>query len=597
MFSWATFCFAQDLQRLHISNSDPRWGETVTISYISPDSSTFGKPGSLDTLYCAAIVTGARPEHAIVQKMLQLDAKNFEAKFTVPDSTYSLRIEVTTPTERAPDGITIFTCRTSDWKPTPGYVIVKTQNVDSSLTMDLATYPKHYSAYLEAYDRENELQQTNQIKVSEKEFGAWISSLISRMKSNPDNTPAWYLTLASLYIQKGKDSIGHIELTTASKILEYDPIFNDAKFWNHFFSPVMNLKGEVAFDFVPGRIIAPIVERNPQSTMAAGWIRHTAVDTMMPSSAFEDVIEHWGNSHDVDVLLSISRAYAYGNGPLYDPEKALVWCDRAEENWRTHGGFYSGENIWGSMGRIEAIIAQKIHILSDMGKIGEAADVAAKGLLIVNKSSAKQKIASTMAKAYLDYGRWDDAKQEYGIALALSTRSDLPGLKTLYEKCKQGNETQADFAKRLIATYGGNVNLPAIPDFEFTTLDGTKGTLAALRGKVVVIDCWFTMCAGCATERPSLNHLVDSYKGNPNVVFLSIALDDENTLKNYFKKAESKLTVVPDGQDICTKLGVSVYPTHIIVGRDGTTLGYENGGNEKEGELMRPKIEEALTTK
>ena len=95
-------------------------------------------------------------------------------------------------------------------------------------------------------------------------------------------------------------------------------------------------------------------------------------------------------------------------------------------------------------------------------------------------------------------------------------------------------------------------------------------------------------------EHNSLNRLVDSFHGDTNVVFLSIALDDEAALARNAQRTESKFKIVPNGDAICAKLGVTGYPTHIIISRDGKTLGYELGGSESEGEAMRPKVEQAL---
>ena len=95
-------------------------------------------------------------------------------------------------------------------------------------------------------------------------------------------------------------------------------------------------------------------------------------------------------------------------------------------------------------------------------------------------------------------------------------------------------------------------------------------------------------------ERPSLNALVDSFHGDTNIVFLSVALDDVATLERHLKTSQSKFKIIPHGEEICGKLGVTGYPTHIIIGRDGTTLGFELGGSTTEGEQMRPKIEAAL---
>ncbi len=48
------------------------------------------------------------------------------------------------------------------------------------------------------------------------------------------------------------------------------------------------------------------------------------------------------------------------------------------------------------------------------------------------------------------------------------------------------------------------LNQPA-PDFSVTDMSGKKYTLAGLRGKVIVLNFWFTTCAPCIAEMPGLN--------------------------------------------------------------------------------------------
>ena len=63
------------------------------------------------------------------------------------------------------------------------------------------------------------------------------------------------------------------------------------------------------------------------------------------------------------------------------------------------------------------------------------------------------------------------------------------------------------------------------PAFSLTSLEGEKFELAALRGKVVVLNFWFTGCAPCVAEFGELNSLVHKFK-NKGVVFIAPTLDN-----------------------------------------------------------------------
>src|SRR5436190_22651200 len=70
----------------------------------------------------------------------------------------------------------------------------------------------------------------------------------------------------------------------------------------------------------------------------------------------------------------------------------------------------------------------------------------------------------------------------------------------------------------------------AAPAFNMTSVDGEKFELAALRGKVVVLNFWFTGCEPCVAEFTKLNHLVDKFE-NKGVIFIAPTLDNAATLQ------------------------------------------------------------------
>src|SRR4051812_35238867 len=61
---------------------------------------------------------------------------------------------------------------------------------------------------------------------------------------------------------------------------------------------------------------------------------------------------------------------------------------------------------------------------------------------------------------------------------------------------------------------------------EFTALDGRKVNIAALKGKVVLIDFWSTTCGPCMREMPALKKLYSKYKIRGFEV-IGITLDED----------------------------------------------------------------------
>jgi thiol-disulfide isomerase/thioredoxin len=75
---------------------------------------------------------------------------------------------------------------------------------------------------------------------------------------------------------------------------------------------------------------------------------------------------------------------------------------------------------------------------------------------------------------------------------------------------------------------------------DFTTVDmaGNQVNLSSLKGKVIYVDIWATWCGPCMQEMPHFEELKLKYKDNPNVVFVSLSIDDSE--KPWKQSVESR---------------------------------------------------------
>lgn len=133
-------------------------------------------------------------------------------------------------------------------------------------------------------------------------------------------------------------------------------------------------------------------------------------------------------------------------------------------------------------------------------------------------------------------------------------------------------------------------NTPIAPAFSVTSLEGKKFELAALRGKVVVLNFWFTGCAPCVAEFTRLNRLVDKFK-HKEVVFIAPTLDDVATLGPFLKEHAFKYHVVPNARSLIVNSfrdgsGNVVFPTHIVIDKEGK-IETRLTGAERVGDLRR----------
>jgi len=120
-----------------------------------------------------------------------------------------------------------------------------------------------------------------------------------------------------------------------------------------------------------------------------------------------------------------------------------------------------------------------------------------------------------------------------------------------------------------------------LPEFNFTDLNGNKYTNENTKGKSIILKTWFINCKACVAEFPELNEFVEKYKQRNDIIFLSLALDTKSELEQFLQQKEFDYNVVPNQKEfIDKKLNLQMYPTHIIVDKNGTIIKVVNKASE-----------------
>ncbi len=116
-------------------------------------------------------------------------------------------------------------------------------------------------------------------------------------------------------------------------------------------------------------------------------------------------------------------------------------------------------------------------------------------------------------------------------------------------------------------------------DFIAYDIDGKKIDLKSLKGKVVVLNFWFTSCPPCVAEMPELNKLVDKYK---DVTFIGITFDKKEKVKKFLKSHDFKYQLVSDNEGVINDYKVIGFPTHFLIDKDGKIVMRKVGNYVKE---------------
>lgn len=108
------------------------------------------------------------------------------------------------------------------------------------------------------------------------------------------------------------------------------------------------------------------------------------------------------------------------------------------------------------------------------------------------------------------------------------------------------------------------------PEFSFKDLNDNLITNENLKGKIVVVKCWYIHCAACVKEFPEVNQLVEKYKNRKDIVFISLAEDSPEQLQPFLVRKPLSYSVVPNMKTYMNlTLQLNAFPTHFIINKEG----------------------------
>jgi thiol-disulfide isomerase/thioredoxin len=131
----------------------------------------------------------------------------------------------------------------------------------------------------------------------------------------------------------------------------------------------------------------------------------------------------------------------------------------------------------------------------------------------------------------------------------------------------RGQEQQGEAVIRFIR------DPDAAPEFAVKGIDGGTVNLAAVRGKVVLLNFWATWCGPCRLEVPDLVELQKKYQDRLQVIGLVVDDADEDAVRKFAKRYGINYPVAMTTDEMRIQFGgVPALPTSFIIDAQGRVV-------------------------
>lgn len=118
----------------------------------------------------------------------------------------------------------------------------------------------------------------------------------------------------------------------------------------------------------------------------------------------------------------------------------------------------------------------------------------------------------------------------------------------------------------MVAKEGG----PA-PTFSLPLASGGNAGLEVERGSVVVVNFWATWCVPCREEMPDLQHLADTFAGQPLSVWGVNLQEDAESVQRFADEVGVRFPLLLDADGaVVRSYGVRGLPATFVIDKEGT---------------------------
>lgn len=173
---------------------------------------------------------------------------------------------------------------------------------------------------------------------------------------------------------------------------------------------------------------------------------------------------------------------------------------------------------------------------------------------------------------------------------------------TCFEGCEAELKKEGfafDAAHRIVKALVGCT----APSFDLLTISGSRLNKSDLKGKIIVLNFWYTACAPCVAEMPALNKLAKEYS-DMEVEFVALAQDDSRAIKSFLEKHDFAYQIVPSAKTLNGSFClINGWPMNMVIDQEGIVRFISTGGYADDRAVsetyasLKPVIDNLLKTK
>ena len=196
-----------------------------------------------------------------------------------------------------------------------------------------------------------------------------------------------------------------------------------------------------------------------------GWMEIT--DPHARTIALDSVVMAGENAVNTKFLKSIALKYDTPSSPKYNPAEALAWLGRAERYPHPCGFLQQRQDIDGTTTIMPDVLYCEAIALIHAGMPDSAIATANEALLYATEQQDKIDLQIALGIAYMSKSEKENAERHCCSALMMTDKFQPDMISELYASYKLDGESEEEYARRLMASYGKD--LPSPFAFDFTT--------------------------------------------------------------------------------------------------------------------------------